>query len=408
MALRVLILTQWFEPEPTFKGLAFARQLVALGLDVEVVTGFPNYPGGHLYPGYRIRWRRTEMMDGVRVTRVALYPSHDRSVARRIVNYLSFALSSFLFALLFVRRIDVVYAYHPPLSVGFAAVMLKVFRRWRVVLDIQDLWPDTLRATGMVGSDRVLGFIGYAARWVYDRSDHIVVLSEGFRRLLVARGVAEGKLDVIPNWADELKLSVEGVPTLWPTGTENSFNILFAGNIGSAQALGVVLDAAEILANKGSRVRFLFMGKGVDVPSLQADARRRDLSNVTFLPAVPMEAVGPYLKAADALLVHLKPDELFEITIPSKTQAYMAAGRPILMAVGGEAADLVARARCGVLARSGNAASLADAAQVLASMSVSELASMGDNGRVYYDRHLSLAVGSERFKGVFHRVVFKS
>ena len=218
MALRVLMLTQWFDPEPAFKGLAFAKKLTKLGLEVEVVTGFPNYPFGKIYPGYRIKPVQRELLDGVRITRVALYPSHDRSPIKRILNYVSFAFSSFWYCLIFVRKIDVIYAYHPPLTVGIAASFLGLLRRIPVVYDVQDLWPDTLRTTGMMDNDRVISLVGSICDQVYKRVDQIVVLSPGFKSQLIQRGVPESKVTVIYNWANEdvIESNAQAVPTGFP------------------------------------------------------------------------------------------------------------------------------------------------------------------------------------------------
>ena len=148
--MRILILSQWFDPEPTFKGLLFARELAARGHDVEVLTGFPNYPGGHVYPGYRIRpWVR-EQIDGVSILRVALYPSHDKSAFGRALNYTSFAISAALIGTALIRKPAVVYVYHPPATIGFAATVIGFFRKVPFLYDIQDLWPDTVALSGMM------------------------------------------------------------------------------------------------------------------------------------------------------------------------------------------------------------------------------------------------------------------
>lgn len=159
MAIRVLLLTQWFDPEPTFKGLVFARALVEKGFDVEVITGFPNYPGGKVYPGYKIKILQKEQIDGVSVVRVPLYPSHDKNKLGRILNYVSFSTSLVLYGL-FSKRPDVIYSYHPPLTVGVASAVIGFFRRVPVVNDIQDMWPDTLSSTGMISNRRVLSVVG--------------------------------------------------------------------------------------------------------------------------------------------------------------------------------------------------------------------------------------------------------
>lgn len=405
MATRVLLLTQWFDPEPTFKGLVFARELVSQGFEVEVLTGFPNYPGGNLYPGYRIKWLQREVIDGVQITRVPLYPNHDQSAIKRVLNYASFAASSLIYGLFMAKRADVIYAYHPPLTVGMTASLLRLLRRIPVVYDVQDMWPDTLRATGMLNNARALNVVAAVCGWVYRRVDHIVVLSPGFKRLLTARGVPEHKLEVIYNWADEAALAApQGGEPKELAADGRAFYILFAGNMGKAQALDAVLEAARLLQKRGSRVRWVMLGGGVEVPRLKQRAADMQLKNMVFLPPVPMTEVGAYLNVADALLVHLRKDPLFEITIPSKTQAYMAVGKPILMAVDGDAADLVRQSSSGVVAESENPQALADAAESMASLDAEELAAMGQRARAYYQQHLALQVGVKRFGEVFRRL----
>ncbi len=402
--MRVVLLTQWFDPEPTFKGLTFARELVRQGFEVEVVTGFPNYPGGTVYPGYRISLIQREEIDGVRITRLPLYPSHDGSALGRIANYASFAASSLLYGLFRMKRPDVLYAYHPPLTVGVTASLLRLFRRIPVVYDIQDMWPDTLRATGMMNNEKVLSVIEKVCHWVYRRVDRLVVLSPGFKRLLVERGVHAQKVEVIYNWCEEdgLNAPAGACPPGFPDASR--FRIVFAGNMGKAQALGAVLEAASIVAASRPDICFVLVGSGVELDGLKREVANRKLANVVFIPRVPMNEVGAILAAAEALLVHLKDDPLFAITIPSKTQAYLAIGRPVLMAVPGDAAALVQSAGCGVSAEAENPQSIAAAAIRLAEMPADERQAMGARSRDYYWEHLSLSVGVGHFADCFRRL----
>lgn len=404
MATRILLLTQWFDPEPTFKGLVFARELVRQGFDVEVVTGFPNYPGGKVYPGYRIKLLQREIIDGVQITRVPLYPNHDQSAIKRVLNYASFAASSLIYGLFVAKRADVIYAYHPPLTVGITASLIRLFRRIPVAYDIQDMWPDTLRATGMINNPRALNAVESVCQWVYRQVDHLVVLSPGFKRLLTQRGVPERKVEVIYNWADEAALAAPRgqLPASFP-GSEH-FRIVFAGNMGKAQALDAVLDAAALLQMRGSRVCFVMLGGGVEVGRLKLRAAQQQLRNVVFLPPVPMAEVGALLSAADALLVHLRRDPLFEITIPSKTQAYMAVGKPLLMAVNGDAADLVLQSGGGVVAESESVGGLVAAAESLSELAPDQLHAMGKKAQSHYREHLALKVGVARFGAIFTRL----
>lgn len=402
---RVILLKQFFDPEPTIKGLKFAERLQEHGFDVEVVTGFPNYPSGKVYDGYRIRPIMRETMDGLAVTRLALYPSHDKSRIGRILNYVSFFLSAALYLTFFARRAAIIYAYHPPLTTGMAAMVARFFRRMPVVLDIQDMWPDTLRATGMISSKRLLRAVDRVCRWTWNRADHIVVLSKGFRTLLIERGVPQEKITVIPNWADE---GATGLPSTFRPDAfaePGRFRVLFAGNMGAAQALDSVLDAASIVARNDPRIDFYFLGSGIDLERLKARAEAEELANVRFLPRVPMAEVGAWLAAADCLLVHLKADPLFAITIPSKTQAYMAASKPVVMAVEGDAAELVQQSAGGAIARPQNAQSLAETVVELAALSPGDLAELGANARRFYDENLSFDRGAHSFVTVLNNVL---
>lgn len=398
---RVLIVSQWYDPEPTFKGALFATELRRLGFDVRVLTGFPNYPGGRIYAGYRVRLFERENIDGTPVLRVPLYPSHDSSGFKRALNYVSFALSASIGAL-FVRRPDVAYVYHPPATVGMVAGVLRVFRGVPYVYDVQDLWPDTLSSTGMVNNPRVLGVIGRLMQFIYRGATKVVVLSEGFKSSITSRGLPHDRIEVIPNWADESQISV---PVRRPSQSDSQiFKILFAGNIGHAQALEVVLDAAELLKEEYQNVRFVLLGGGVRAGHLKANALSRGLGNVQFLPRRHISEMGPILGDADALLIHLKRDPLFAITVPSKTQAYLMAGRPILNGVPGDTAKMVAAAGAGYSFHPEDPQSLASAVKRLVEMNSEERERMGSSGRIYYDKNLSLRAGAARFARLFEEV----
>lgn len=396
--MHILIVSQWFDPEPTFKGLLFAKELQAQGHHVSVLTGFPNYPGGKIYPKYRVRAFQREVMDGIAVTRVALYPSHDGSSIKRALNYLSFAFFASVGALL-VKRPDVAYVYHPPATVGLPAMVLKVLRGVPFVYDVQDLWPDTLAATGMIKSSFVLTLVDRGMTAVYGMASRIAVLSSGFATALERRGVSTGQIDIIPNWADEARINVErpsAADSRWPRELANKFTVTFAGNLGKAQALETVLDAAELLRAE-DEICFLFVGGGVEATALAEEANRRDLRNVVFIPRQPIGEIGGFLSRSDALLVHLRNDPLFEITIPSKTQAYLMAGRPILMGVKGDAAALIKESGAGIVFEPENAPELASAVKRLSGLNSIERQTMGASGAKFYAEKLALKVGAESF-----------
>lgn len=405
--MKVLFLTQWFDPEPMFKGLAFAKALRDRGHDVQVLTGFPNYPEGKLYPGYRLRLLQREVLDGIEVIRVPLYPSHDSSVLRRVANYVSFALAASVVGPWAVRRADIMYVYHPPATIALPALVIGALREIPFVYDVQDLWPDTLAATGMVRSRVLLRLVDWWCRLTYEMADQIVVLSQGFKRVLMQRGVKEGKVEVIYNWGEEGSAAMASPYTTLPRepGLPGPFKVVFAGTMGKAQALETVLQAARIVKGSEPDVQFIFVGGGTEVERLRDLARDMKLDNVVFEARRAMTEIGAILRAADLLLVHLKDDPLFAVTIPSKTQAYMAAGRPILMAVRGDAAELVERAHAGVACPPEDAEILAAKIIELRRSPRERLQEMGENGREFYRRELSMQVAVGHFEELFRVVI---
>jgi glycosyltransferase involved in cell wall biosynthesis len=401
--MRILLLRQTFDPEPALKGLVFAKELVKHGHEVEVLTGFPNYPGGKVYPGYRIRSWQKESIDGISVIRVPLYPSHDQSGVRRVVNYSSFGLSSALLGPFLVRKPDVVYVYNL-VTLGLASYIQRMLHGCKVVYDIQDLWPDSVTVSGMMPNRLVQKVLGKLCNSVYMRADRIVALSPGMKSTLVEHGLPSDKIDVIYNWCDEDAICFaadKNRSVKKELGFDGHFNVVFAGTMGKMQSLSSVLDAANMLRHSNPRVKFTFVGGGVDVETLMVRATQLRLPNVQFLPRRPTSEIGMVLSAADALLVHLKDDPLFGITIPSKIQAYLCVGRPVIVGVTGDAADLVTRAKAGISCRPEDSHSIADAVQRLASMDNAGLSELGANGRRFYDRELSFAAGVRQFDRVF-------
>jgi len=402
--MRILYLTQFFEPEPAFKGLSFAKGLRRLGCDIRVVTGFPNYPGGRLYPGYRLRVFRRERMDGIIVDRVFLYPSHSRSAGGRTLNYMSFAISLVIYGLIAIRGRDVIYVYHPPLTTAIAAIAIGFLRRRPVVLDIQDLWPDTLAATGMVSGWTVTA-VGQACRIVYRRASRIIVQSHGFKKKLMERSVAAEKIEVVLNWAQEQDAVRTGKVELAPYALRDRFNVVFAGTMGLAQDLDVVLDAAALVAEVTPRVQFLLVGDGIEAARLKKRIEDEYLKNVRIMPRVAISEVADILCAADVLLVTLRTDPLFEITIPSKTQFYLCVGKPVIMAVGGEAASLIERSGSGLCVPPGNPEALAEAALRLQRMEPAELLAMGRRGQCFYRHEMAFTLGIEKTVVVLNEAI---
>ncbi len=401
--MRILMLTQWFDPEPALKGLPFARALTSRGHEVQVLTGFPNYPGGRVYDGYAIKAFQREVIDGVRILRVPLYPSHDKSSLRRIGNYVSFALSATTIGSVLSKPADIMYVYHPPGTIGLPAMFLKMVRGLPFVYDIQDFWPDTLASTGMLDHPVALRLVDAFCRLVYREACKIAVLSPGFKEMLQNKGVPGEKIEVVYNWCDDqgIKRGSRNEDLARALGLADRFNVIFAGNMGMAQGLGAVTAAAAILEPRFPEIQFVLVGGGVEADSLKRRAEELRLRNVLFLARRPLNEIGEIINLADVLLVHLKDSPLSRATIPSKTQAYMAAGRPLLMGVLGDAADLVRNAGAGLSCQPGDPGSIAVAVERFFRMPEEEREAMGNSGRTFFERELSLDVGVSRFERLF-------
>jgi glycosyltransferase involved in cell wall biosynthesis len=388
--VRILYLAQFFEPEPMIKGASFVRALIAQGHEVEVVTGFPNYPIGRIYDGYRLALHKVETIEGVTVHRVPLYPSHGRSSVGRILNYMSYVISATLYGIFAARRFDVIYSYPPP-TVALAATMIGWVRRRPFVLDIQDLWPESVLKSGMAGTGRMAGLLNALCNFVYRRATRILAQSRGIFAKLVERGVPADKIDVVFNWADEEAAQPGGTHDLSGYGFEGKFNIVYGGNLGRMQGLDTLVRAAHLAAAEVPRLQLLLIGNGTETGSLQALVAELSATNVMIRPGVPRNQIGDVFAAADVLALHLLNDPLFEITIPQKTQFYMAMGKPVLIGVKGEAAELVLAADAGLAVEPEDVQAMTQTMIRFARMEGDELREMGRRGQEAYRAQFSFA-----------------
>jgi colanic acid biosynthesis glycosyl transferase WcaI len=408
--MRILFIAHYFQPEPNFfVGLPFAKKLIERGHEVEVLTGFPNYPEGRVYDGYRIKLLQREILDGVPIIRVPSYPSHEQSSVKRILSYTSLSLSQAAIGPVVVKPADVAYVSQGPATIGLPACVIRLLRRIPFVYDIKDLWPDVLESTGMFNSRLGLKLVDKWCKFVYRHASKIVVITPGVKQKLLERGVPEDKIAMIYEWCDDSHICYgqKNEQLAKELGMEGRFNILFAGNMGKAQAMTAVLDAAAMIQQDCPQVQIVLIGSGVDVDNLKQKAQDLQLENVRFLKRRPISEIGAILSLADVLFVHLKDDPIFRFAVPSKTQAYMASGRPILMGVKGDAAELVKKAQAGLSCEPQNAQSIAEAFRKLATMHRDQLEKMGENGRRFYEQKLSFDIGVAKYEDIFKSVAKK-
>lgn len=396
--MRILLINNLFAPEPNhLKGMVFARELVRRGHAVHVLTGFPSYPGGKLYPGWKLQWTRTDEEEGVRIVRAAAYLSHDRSSLRRVLSYTSLGASQTLHLPALRERFDVAHVYLGPLPLMWPALALRALHGTRIVADVQDLWPESVADSGMLRSRIAERFLLRASDASYRAADRIVVLSPGYRDVLVRRGIDPGRIDVVYNWRDE---SVP-LPARIAATRSDEFVLAYAGNMGRLQALDVVLEAAKLLSVLAPQVRIVLAGDGVEASRLRRRVEEEGIANVKMLGRLSSADAASLVARADASLIHVADTELMRLGIPQKVQSCLAAGRPVVIASRGEAARLVSESGGGIVCDPGDPRALAQAVETISALSDRERDVVGSRGAEFYARKLSFRTGVDRMLAVF-------
>jgi glycosyltransferase involved in cell wall biosynthesis len=388
--VRVLVVTQYFWPEG-FSINSVVKTLLEKGVEVDVLTGKPNYPSGKIFPGYSSWGCQRESHQGININRIPLL-SRGRGEWRLALNYLSFVASGLLFApwLLRNKKFDVIFVYGTsPILQAIPAIFLGWLKGSKVVLWVQDLWPESLSATGHVKNPQVLKLVEWVVRFIYRHSDLLLVQSRAFDEPV--RALASGTPIVYyPNSVDDsfAKPATGDVPSI--KGLGQGFSVLFAGNIGAAQAVAVIVEAA-VLLKEYVEINFVVMGDGSSRAWMLKEVQQRGLNNLHLPGRFPVEAMPGFMQQASALLVSLADQPIFSVTVPNKVQAYMAAGRPIIACLNGEGARLVVEAGAGFATPAEDAQALADTVLRLYRQPFSERETMGNNGRKYYQEHFDHA-----------------
>jgi len=405
LPMKVLFVTQYFWPE-AFRINEVVLSLIAVGCDVTVLTGQPNYPQGEVFAGYRAAGFGAQQHEaGYSIYRVPLVPRGRGGARGLVVNYLSFVLSASVLGpwLLRNRHFDIVFVYAPsPIIQAIPAVWLAFIKRAKLVTWVQDLWPQSLEATGFVRNPRLLAMVAVLVRWIYKRNDLLLVQSQAFIPPVQAMA---GKTPVQyhPNPGE---LAFGQTQPLGPPALvlNPGFNVVFAGNLGTVQALGTVLDAAELLMPHPD-VRIVLVGSGSRSKWLQQEVARRQLGNVQLAGRFAPEAMPGILAQASALLVSLVRSPIMGQTVPSKVQAYLAAGKSIIASLDGEGARVLEESGAGVSCPAEDAVALAEAVLRLRAMPSDELQRMGEAGLVYYKQHYDPAVLATRLAQLFSEVL---
>ncbi len=406
--MRVGILSQWFDPEPGPASLpgVLARALAERGHHVQVLTGFPNYPTGTVHEGYRIRRRLDETVGDIQIRRVALYPSHNTAASKRLVNYVTFGASASVSGVGAFRDVDALWVYASPLTVSWpvwASRLLGV----PAVLHALDLWPDTLAVSGFdrggLASRPADALLSTWSRLMYRSAEIVAYNSAGVGDVLAARGIDRDRLAYVPLWTDEEIFRPGGLDLRAELGiADDTVVLLYAGTIGAAQGLGSLVEACEQVTDR--RFVCLIAGSGPSEAELASRVRRAGTRNMRFLGRVPSVRMTDLMATADLCYIGLRPHPLSEITMPSKTQSVLAAGRPALVAAQGDVAGVIAESGAGWAVAPDDVAAIADRIRAACGLGRAGLAGLGARGRSYYETTFSVRRGVDRFEELLARV----
>lgn len=403
--LRVLVVTQYFWPE-NMRINDLVRDFSEKGHDVTVLTGVPNYPEGSIYEAFSRCPEEYANYAGAAVVRVPLVPRGKRSIGLAL-NYVSFFISASTLGVMKLRKhkFDAVFVYAvSPIMAAIPAIVIGRLKRSPVYVWVLDLWPETLRAVGVLRAPALLGLVGRMVSWVYNRTDYLLLQSHAFFssvRPYCTRYIDDERLVYFPSWAEDDFSSAPKSPSTLIDSDPSVLTVVFAGNLGEAQDFPAILDAAEAL--RGSvAVRWVIVGDGRMKSWLEEQVAVRQLDNVHLLGRHPLEAMPGLFAKADALLVSLRSNDVFEKTIPGKVQAYLASGRPLLGMINGEAARVIKESGAGLVCNSGDSRGLAEITRTLAEATNEQRVTMAQAGRRYYEESYTKETLMRRLENLMH------
>ncbi|TYB96175.1 glycosyltransferase family 4 protein [Micromonospora sp. WP24] len=401
--MRIGLISQWYPPEGAIIPGKLARELAERGHEVRVLTTFPSYPYGRVYPGWRQTWRHRETDGAVRIRRVPAYPSHDTSALRRALSHLSFGASSATVGVRWLSGVDVTYVYHPPPTSVAAAALLRVARRTPIVLHVQDLWPESVMHSGMAPTGRggraLERTVGGLMRRTYRLADTVVAISPTMAERVVARGADPAKVRVVWNWTDDalfrpVPATDEARAAL---GHRGRCTVMFAGNLGLLQGLETAIRAA---AAARDRVDLVMVGSGADEDRARRLAAELGAENVRFVGRRPAEQMADLYAAADWQLVCLRDVPALRAAVPSKLQAALASGVPVVASVGGDTAALIRSTDVGLVSPPEDWRALAERFAEAATLPAAVRQEMGHRARQVYQERMSLRVGVDQFEDI--------
>jgi len=381
--MKILYITQYFHPEigaTTNRALANVRYLSCKGHDVTVLTEMPNHPKGIIFDGYKSKIFMTEAMEDFKIQRVWVFTSIRKNFITRLLFYISFAFMGILSTTFGWKKFDLVYVTSPPLFVGIIGLALKLFfPKTKFIFEVRDLWPDAAIEMGELKNKFFMKFSYVLENYLYKRADHIIAVTNRFKQKIIKKGFSENKISVVRNGSDLSfkQVDISGV-LKEKFQIDKNFIVIYAGNLGIAQNLETILEAAKQLKNKN--ILFLIVGTGPEETILKNNAESNHLNNVFFTGEIAKENVSEYLSLADCGIIPLKNIPIFETTIPSKIFDYMSANLPIILGVKGEAKEILENSETGIVYEPENVEDLVEKILYLKA-NIGLLKKFSENGR---------------------------
>lgn len=399
----ILVISQYFYPEQ-FRINDICSEWVKRGYKVTVITGVPNYPQGKFYEGYGFCKKRKDTYQGIDIIRIPLIP-RGKNPLKLALNYFSFVVSGWFWKVFTFIKADFVFIFEvSPMTQALPGVWYAKKRKIPCYLYVQDLWPENVEIITGIKNPRIIGSIGKMVDYIYRRCTKIFTTSKSFVEAIHDRGVTYDKIEYWPQYAEDFyqPSKVESVPEI---PNDESFNVVFAGNIGQAQGLDILVDAAEIIRNKYEyKIRYNIIGDGRYREELGNIVKTKQLADVfNFIPRQPATRIPDFLSASDVAFLSLSDSPLFAMTIPAKLQSYMACGTPIIASAAGETANIIKESASGLCGSPGNAEELAANLVKLRGMTHDELKTAGLNARKYYDRNFDKVSLLDKIDAYFHK-----
>jgi glycosyltransferase involved in cell wall biosynthesis len=399
--LKILLISQYFYPE-NFKINDLIFSLKARGHEITVLTGKPNYSKSHFFDGYGWRSPDFEIINDIPVYRANLFSRKNGGGLRLFLNYFSFALLASLKLKKIKGSFDAIFVYEPsPITVGIPAVFAKKCFKAPIYFWAQDLWPESLIAAGGVKNKLVLSFFNSLTKWTYNHSKKVLIQSDGFREYILNQGIPNDKIIFYPNPTEDFYKPLKKLVEYQEFFQNQYFNIVFAGNIGEAQSFETIIGAITLL--KDLPIKVIVLGDGrYKKTALNLIKEKGIESHFNFLGSYPPKEMPKFFSHADALLVSLKKDKIFSLTIPAKIQSYLACGRPIIASIDGEGAKIINDAKCGVTSPAEDSITLSNVIKELMALDKSSLNEMGNNGRTYYEKEFNRDYLLEKLEVIFN------